>query len=480
MTRYWLPFSACAIAATAPLFMTGVLPMADLPEHMAQIAIWKHLGDACHQFRDTFRVSLATPYLLGTVVTAALSTLMSVSAAIKVTVWLSVMLLPLSTRALLLRGGGDPWLALLGFPLAYGYAFYWGFLNFSLAIPIGVFYLALLLDGRRRDVSLTLLALLMLSAHGLVFVFCAIVTVVVAGLRRHTRLLLPLVPALMLIAIFAIRLRSGERLARGGVTWMLSPLRVADFPSLLFGNAFEPLGLLLVAGMAVAIAVSRPGVTRDLARWSIVGVAGLLYLVAPQGAFGSAFLYPRFAVIAAVGALLLFEPRRRSMLSRTLLVLIVFAWMAVLSNRFRLFDAEVQEFERLVAGMPPNRRVAQFNVDPFSDHVPGPVFWHFGALYQVRKGGVAAWSFARHYPQVVRFREGAEPLIRSESTPVDGIDWPGVLQYDYLLVRGSDARRHAFRNAPLPIALRARSGSWWLYETPRARAAQRDCPPLNE
>src|SRR5688500_15515438 len=97
MTReggYWTAFVACAIAATVPLLMTGTLPMADLPEHMAQIAIWKHFRDDCHRFADTFRISLATPYLLGSVVTAALALLMTVSSAVKVTVWLSIVLLP--------------------------------------------------------------------------------------------------------------------------------------------------------------------------------------------------------------------------------------------------------------------------------------------------------------------------------------------------------------------------------------------------
>lgn len=489
MTRsgvgYWIAFAACAAAATIPLLVTGMLPMADLPEHMAQIAIWKHFRDDCHHFYEVFDVSLATPYLLGSVTTAALAAVMSVSAAVKLTVWISILLMPLSLRALLRRGGGDPWLSLLGFPLAYGYAFYWGFLNFSLAIPIGIFSLALLLDERPRGVARTLLALLLMSAHALMFLFCAIVTVVVAAVRRSPRLLLPLAPAATLFAIFVVRLRQGEQSARAGITWKLSTVRFVDFPSLLFANAWEPAGLVLVAAMATAIAVARPRVTRDPARWSFFGVASLIYFAAPHGAFGSAFLYPRFAVLIAAGALLLFDrspaaSARARMVSRAIVVAIVVVWMGVLAARFRRFDAEVEEFERLVATMPANRRVAQFNVLPFSDHVPGPVFWHFGALYQVRRGGIAAWSFARHYPQVVRFRRGAEPVVASESTPLEGIDWAGIRQYDYLLVRGQDARRQIFRDAPVPITLRARSGSWWLYETPRARLPRRDCAPLNE
>jgi hypothetical protein len=482
---YWIAFAICAVAATVPLLMTGVLPMADLPEHMAQITIWKHFRDDCHRFSEVYEFRWATPYLLGSAITAALATLLTVSAATKVTVWLGIMLLPFALRALLRRTGADPWLALLGFPLAYGYSFYWGFLNFLLAIAIGIFFLSILLDRRPRPLASTLLSLLLIGAHAIVFLFCAVVAVLVAVVRRAPRALLPLVPAASLLAIFAVRLRGGEPLAQKGVTWQWSATRLFDLPSLLFANAWEPAGLLLVAAMVVAVAVNRTRITRDLARWSVFATAALLYFLGPQGAFGTAYLYPRFALFLAVGAFLLFdrvegESRRVLLLSRAIVVMVVIGWMGVLSVRFQRFGLETSEFEGLLTSIPANRRIAQFNVMPFSDHVPGPVYWHFGALAQVRRGGIAAWSFARHYPTLIRFRHGKEPVVNSESTPVDGIDWPGVLQYDYLLVRGGDARRFAFRDAPVPIALRARSGKWWLYETPHARLPQRDCAPLNE
>ncbi|MEO8382468.1 MAG: hypothetical protein ABI779_22605 [Acidobacteriota bacterium] len=482
---YWIAFAACAIAATIPLLVTGVLPMADLPEHMAQVAIWKHFDDACQRFSDVYEIRLATPYLAGSAITAAFATVLTVSAATKATVWLCIMLLPLALRPLLRHTGADPWLSLLGFPLAFGYSFYWGFLNFLLAMAIGVFYLAVLLDERPRPIANVLFPLLLIGAHAVMFLFCASVAVLIAMVRKAPRRLLPLIPAFSFLVIFAVRLRGGEPLAQSGVSWQWSATRALDLPSLLFANAWEPAGLLLVAAMAGAMALTRPRISRDPARWSVVVVAAVLYFFGPGGAFGTAYLYPRFAFFLVVGLLVLFEravvPSMRVLLiARAIVILVVIGWMSVLGERFSRFGEEAQEFESLVTSIPANRRVAQFNILPFSEHVPGPVFWHFGALAQVRRGGVAAWSFARHYPAVVRFRKGREPVVKTESTPVDGIDWPGVLEYDYLLVRGPDARRFAFRGAPVPIALRARSGSWWLYETPHARLPQRDCVPLNE
>jgi hypothetical protein len=479
---YWIAFLVCAAAATVPLLVTGTLPSADLPEHMAQVAIWKHLHDPCHRYEEIFELNPATPYLLGYVIMRVLATVMTVSVAAKVTVWLSIVLLPLSLRALLRRGGGDPWLSLLGFLLAYGYVFYWGFLNFALAIPIGIFYLALVHEERPRLPALTAMTLLLILAHALMFVFCAMVTVGVAMLRRSPRLLVPLVAPVVLFGAFVLRLRQAEQAAHGGITWGRGVHhRLMDMSSLLFANAWEPLGLVLVFGILLAVLVTRPRVTRDRARWVLIAVATAVYFLAPQGAFGSAFLYTRFTCFLAVGALLLCEaPRQAVTVSRALMVGLVVLWMAVLTIRFQRFDVEVREFDSLVEKLPPDRRIVLFNIEPFSENVPGPVYWHFGGLYQVRRGGLTAWSFANYYPQIVRYRKGAEPVVKSQSTPVTGIDWPGILQYDYILFRGADSRRWLFRNAPVAVRLTARTGPWWLFELPHARTSRSACPPLNE
>lgn len=479
---YWLAFAGCAAAATIPLLLTAVLPMADLPQHMAQVAIWKHFDDPCYRFTQTYELNFATPYLLGYLVTRAFATMLTVTVAVKLTVWLAVIATPLAMRMLLLRGGGDGlWLSLLGFPLAFGYAFWWGFLNFWVVIPLGIFYIALLYGGRVNAVVGILLGLLLITGHALVFAFCAGVAAAVGIVRRAPALILSTIPGGLLFVVFFLRLRSTENAAHGEIEWKLSAERLTEFSSRLVANAWEPAGLALVAAVAIAIALARPSVTRDRARWAFAAVAAITYFVAPFGAFGTAYIYSRFSVMLAVAILFLFDGSRRGPgLTRAIIVAAVVVWMSLLAMRFQRFGGEVRDFERLAESIPANRRIAQFNVLPFSDDVPGPVFWHFGALYQVRKGGVSAWSFAANYPQIVRYRPGAEPLVRSRSTPVDGVDWSGLLQYDYILVRGPDARRWLFRQAPVPIPLHARSGQWWVFATPRARRAQEPCPTLIE
>jgi hypothetical protein len=480
--RYWIAFAVCAIAATVPLLVTPTLPMADLAEHMAQVAIWKHLDDPCHGYAEIYELNFATAYLLGYLVMRAFAVVVTVSTAAKLTVWLSVVLLPLSMRALLRRTGGDVWLSLLGFLLAYGHVFYWGFLNFALAIPIGLFYLALLYDKRPRLVAMSGVALLLLASHALMFVFVALVTLPVAAMRRMPRLLVSLIAPAILFAAFVFRLQQAEPTSQGAFTWRRSAFgRLADFSSLLVANMWEPWGLGIVLAIAIALLAARPRITKDGVRWMPVALAAGIYLFAPFTAFGSAHLYARFATLVLIGALMVLEaPRRAGPFSRALIVMLVVAWMGVLTSRFHRFGIEAAEFDRLVATVPANRRILQFNVHTFSEHVPGDVYSHSTALYQVRRGGIIAWSFANYYPQIIRYRKDAELVVKSGPVPLMGIDWPGVLQYDYIVVRGGAPRMWLLRDAPVPIGTAARGGEWSLFATPRAHGPQKDCPPLNE
>jgi hypothetical protein len=474
--RYWIAFAICATAATIPLLCTGTLPMADLPEHLAQVAIWKHFDDPCHGFADKYELHFSTPYLFGYVFLRLLALLMTVTAAAKVVVWLAVILFPLSVRTLLQRAGGDPWLSLLVFPLAYGYSFYWGFLSWVLALPLAILHATLLFERRPRMQAI--LGVLLVASHGLMFAFSAALTLAMALVRRSWATALSTIPGAVLMSAFLLRRTTTDQ----GITWKLGFARVTDFPSLLFANAWEPAALVLIAAMMAIVALARPRVTRDGSRWVFAVVALAAYALLPFGLSGTAYVYPRFAVLVAIAALLLADVKT-GRAARVLIVMLVVGWSLVLADRFSRFDAEARELDAILERVPPARRVAQMNVNAFSEHVPGPVFWHSGALYQVRRGGIAAWSFASlesWYPAIVRFRPGAEPLIVSRTTPADGIDWNGLLQYDYLLIRGGNPLRGPLRDAPQPLVITVRSGSWWLLETPRARTAKSSCAPLGE
>ena len=463
--------------------------MIDLPQHAAQISIWTHFADPCQHFGQTFEFRWYTPYLLGYVLVRALSEVVPIDTAFRIVIYLAVLALPLAMRLLARRTNADTWTSLLGFPLAFGFTFYWGFINFQIAIPLAVLYIALAYELARkpsaaRAFALAALALLLVLSHGLTFVFCAAVTLALACFVRPLKNApLVLIPALLptpLIVWWVLKTRGSETLATHPPGWNLGLFRAIHFPSMLLSDEYDvaAVGAFILAVVVVAVMGMRP--TRDARRWIIFGGAGLMYLFGPQAALGAAFMFQRFAIFTVIGCFVVLEPARRATWGRYALAVIAIGWALLLTIRFNRFGAEAAEFDRISAAIPAGRRLAYYIASPRSAFVPGGVYAHYPAYYQERNGGIVSWSFASFFPQLMRYRAGAAPQIRGSalSKPAN-IDWQGLSTFDFVLIRAShDPTAALARYAPYPLFPKTRTQTWWLYATPRGRNLGARCPPV--
>lgn len=490
---FWIAFALCAAAAAAPFLVTYRMPMTDLPQHAAQITIWKHYNDPCYGFARTYRKDWFTPYLLGYGVARAFSTFLSVNDALKLTVYLTVLALALAVRMLALRAGLDPFLSLLAFPLAFGFSFYWGFLNFIVALPLGIAFVAWAYDYSlqqtvRRALIVAAAGLLLLIAHALVFAAC----LAIAGAmhltlwRNPKRMLLTAIPyalPLPLVALWALHVRRAEAPAQIAPWWREIFARPLLFPMRLLANDRDSAATGFALLFMIIVAVSGVAIARERRRWIPFVVAAACYLFIPYAAFGNAWLFPRFAILAAVFALFALEagkPLVPRPWGRALLLAAVFAWFAILSARFYRFGADARDFDRIANAIPTNRRLMFLNLIPGSDAVPGAPFLHFAAYDQERRGGVIASSFASHFPELIRYRPGADPMTSF------GIEWdPRAFnwqsndsRFDFFLVRAPlDMHDAIFRQATEPVDLRGHVGLWWLFAK-RSAAPGDACAPF--
>src|SRR5476651_1310309 len=177
---WWIAFTVCAVAAALPLLTTYRLPMADLPQHAVQLTVWKYYNDLCYRFADTYVINWATPYLAGVFVMHMVAAVLSVSVALKLIVYLTILALPLAFKRFADFRGLDPFLALVAFPLSFGYSFYWGFINFNFATPIVLLLLLYVCRAAERGEGETpqiaLLAVIVALAHGLAYVFALVIS----------------------------------------------------------------------------------------------------------------------------------------------------------------------------------------------------------------------------------------------------------------------------------------------------------------
>jgi hypothetical protein len=470
-----------AAAALVPLFAVKYPPMVDLPQHAAAVFIWLHYGDPAHGFRELFAIDYLSPYVLGHGLARLLAEVLSVLTALKTVTALAILALPLAMAHLFRRSGGDVWGALLGFPLAYGFAFYWGFFNFLLALPVTLLFVSAGLAYAREPsgksgFTLALLAFAVYFGHALAFGLGAPVVglwiLIFAGrdLRQGFARLWPLLPAAGMIAVWFVWQRTTNPSVDVPALWTEAPWqRLLDLPAYLVG-AGRQAGPRLLGGLFVLLLPFACGRPRLGPPWVLAPLAlsSLYFLALPNRVLNTWFVYPRYAVFTAVFALMVFVPwrsGRRAAAGRLLVLGFVLGWMGFLAVDFQRMDAEARRFDAVLERMEPGKRVLGLNFDPGYAFVAGmPVFGHFHMWYQAEKGGIAEYTFAVSPPQLVYYRPGKGPLAHPELSrrPQLFDDRRDGVHFDYYIVRAPvDMGPRLFRGAPVEFEVRA--GDWWLY-----------------
>lgn len=480
---FGLAFVLLAAFQQAVYWSVDVPPQVDLPQHAAQVRLWQLIDEPA--YARTFELNLFTPYLLCYAMGRILATIVAPELAMRLVVALALFALPVAMLFLLRRLGGDPWWSLTGFPLAFGFTFYWGLINFQLAVP-----LALVVVGRsfglpgpergRPDGLLALLAVLLFLTHGLVCAFTLAVAGTVILLRsRDLRSawlgVVPMVPAAVVGVVWFVLTRAEEAQVRSDPAWNPSWRRIFDLPALLLGDPNDPwaavVGVVVVLLLLGSAARTRAEPGPKAARLAPLAAALLAVLAGPELFFRAAFLNSRFAAFVVPFAAVALPARLRRW-QRLGIVLVAVGWLSVLGPRFAGFDAEAAELDPLLARMEPGRSVLGFVLEPFPAGFGAPAHLHQHARYQALGGGIADFSFAYFYVQLVRYRPGLRPVVP------DAFSWRPELfdprvhgSYDYYLVRSSrDASARLFGRSRQPLA---RSGRWWLYGALAVEAQER-------
>lgn len=469
VSRFVLVLGFCALAALVPIWTVDFLPMVDLPQHAAQIRLWQHF----EEYRATHELNIFTPYLTVYALGRLLAAVFPITTAMHVLVSLLVLALPAALCFALPRVGGERWWALLGFPLSFSFCFYWGLLNFMAAVPLAVVMVTLGFEfarapSLRRGLGLALLGILLFLTHGLVCALTlAICGAMVLFLARSpgAALLaqLPFVPPAVVGVVWFALTRSKEAQTSKPLSWDFSWERVVDLPGVILGEAqgWEAAIFSLVMVALVALGKSKSAATtrERCARWIPFGFALAAYLFGPDIYFRAAFFNVRFAAFLLPFLLFAAAPHGR----RWMVTVLALAWPLYLLPHFLGFDRETRGIDDLIAVMEPDRRVLGLVFEPFSAEVPAPAHLHQHAWYQAEKGGIADFSFAYFYVQLVRYRPDAVvPLVPdSFSWRPESFDAKLGARYDYFIVRSSRDRGRELFGAP--VEPRLCSGDWWLY-----------------
>jgi hypothetical protein len=326
----------------------------------------------------------------------------------------------------------------------------------------------------KRGLALAALLCFTLVAHAIAFCIGAMGAgfLLIAGQGRFWQRLAPLAAPAMMIVLWVLPGRSTRSI--GGSDWSIPWDQILDLPASLVGmyrgDQLATLGGLFVLATVLLHAYRPSG---SIWRWGPLMVTVGGYCLFPASLSGFAWLHARFVGFIIPALLVAASPLPSLGSSRSgwrsgWLIGVCAAWLIVFSVRLARFNAQAQDFHGLVAQLRSGLSVRPIVFERESEAFPTvPALLHFPAYYQVQKGGHQGYSFAIYPGSIIRYRE---PWVLPVIPP--GYEWHPELfdapsevpLYDCFLVHSSsDRSRELFADSPVPVALVARTGSWWAY-----------------
>jgi len=485
-------YAVALLLSITPLWFPKYLPLADIPQQAGQIVALQQIWAGDPTFNQLFTVNWFTPYLIGYMLFYPVSLLVPVTVAAKVVVSIAVVSVPLLTGALLRTAGADERWKWLAIPASYGFAFYWGFLSFIVAVPIALLFLIrTILFTRaptlRNSLVIVLFGFFLFFSHAIALgaaTLLALAYVVGHSYREPRELLIRILPYAApapLIALWMFGAASEDYRANG--FWAYGPPSERLFQLIAQPGGNEAI-VLPITGVVVACVVLLPWLcgstfSRQPQRWLPFAVALVLFLAMPSFVFGTAYVYQRLGIFLVPLWLLAWDaPQGKSRRLDWVAMLVVVWWTFSNAGRFAAFGRETQSFDAAMASVEPGRRVASMISDYRTPLFHTPIYMNFPAWYQATGRGVVDFNVGNFFNQLVRYRPDAGPRM-TEATAWDPryFDWDlnGGARYDYFIVKSNeDVAESIFKDKVRSIELVAHQGWWWLY-----RNNEREANPVS-
>ena len=493
---------ACLLCGL-PVWLPDFPPMADLPQHAAQISLYLNLGNLDFPYSDQFELNLFTPYLLGYFLVAVLTPLLGIVAACKLVVWLALAAFALSTRFLLRQTGADPYWAWLTFPVLYGFAYQWGLLNYVIAAPVGIYFLGLVWQqvGNYNWRSSLLIALMLHAlffSHALIMALCVLIASAYwlfssKSIRDFIKYAWP-AAALIPIVLIWIAYTSDYQQAKTATEWDLSLFNTTDGYYTTLASWANPVeaGWGRLTGFMPRMLGERPDLFVTLLGiflFALPFIAGgriskswtrfipllfiiLLIMFLPSVLRGNSYTFQRFTLLVMPLFLIAINapsnPGQMQRYLRLLAPVIAFGWIAHMSVNALQFDKEADGFKTVLSKMEPHKRAVSLIFSRDDTNSISPTLMHFPAWYTAVNSGISNPGFAMYTGMPVSFKkEYVASFIVGYAWYPQLFDWQKHegTTYDYFIVRADkDVSRYIFRKASCRIRQVNHSGQWWLYE----------------
>ncbi len=504
-TGLTLAFWTAVLLQSLAFLLCPYPPMIDYPQHVAMGAVFHRMLDRSAPEWQIFETNLFTYNAGFPTVLAYLSYLFRPELAGRVLFFFYPILWASAALAFCDLAKRPRWYAALAIPIAFHFTAGWGFANYVLTLPIALLAFAgwvRIAEGSRSRLLIgVVIATTLAVAYTHVLVTLSIcICVGVVGLERllrqsddriADRIRSLVVPAIVMVPAVVYSLAAWWWARETSHTfWEHAWADGTDEPAWqklrylvynLSGNFLDhsDQNLTIAAagiGVAVWIHAFRAGWEPRMRHLAIVFFA--LYLVVPKVMLGTFHIYIRLLPIAAIFAVAALPVVRDGV--RWLAVAAVSIAVVSGGNLLHKFLTipEVDDAMAIIDDIPEGRAVIGVTWDPKPAGWYREIWVHLPAIYQARRRGLIAYTFARNESPPIRYQAGKEPL-----RPPGGFEWNGSLydvhqpyarKFDTVLVRGwidptsgraiEDPAPYVFKDLASYMPLMSRRGRFFLYD----------------
>ncbi|MBM66225.1 MAG: hypothetical protein CMH55_08335 [Myxococcales bacterium] len=202
---FWILWATIGLALGAAFFQGPLLPLRDLPDHLALISLLDHSRVADSLASEHYLIQWTpVPYWVFYGSVWLVARFVDYLTAVQWVLFATMLLTPLALAHLFRTCGRDGRWALLSMPLFFNHNLMWGWVSYCMAIPILAMALAAWIAYRRRQGSARALALwscclFLAHAQAAAFFACIILLRIAAERSRDAvRTLLPLMAPVVL------------------------------------------------------------------------------------------------------------------------------------------------------------------------------------------------------------------------------------------------------------------------------------------
>jgi hypothetical protein len=467
------------ILATLPIWIVEYPPMIDLAQHVAMMNDYAKMLSGNNPHADFIEPQFFTPYFAAYLASLFFSLAFPMLIAVKIMLSMAILLFIYSVKKIVDYVDGNQCWSYLGITVAIGSAYYWGFITFIAALPIGLLYFVYGINyvanqNRKKTILLAIFGIGLFFSHMLISVYftAALFLYVILqdkNVKKNFIIALPILSFVpIFLAYFMIKVFDDSSEGLSIISWEHTPGRYKVILSSQLGyNSYlnNLLGILVLVTPFLLGGKFSKKINRLAPLILIVAIV----LLAPGYALGVALLWSRYTILLL--PMLLFaldfdKTNKYSQIRQLVPILLASVSIYIHCSAALDFRGQQKALSTIFDKMDSNSKVQAMMYYPYNGDLNLPTYNHWISWYQYEKGGFVAPNFARFFnlPRIYKDNDFAKEINAIPSA--HNFSWLSSKAgcFDYFLARNNrDEFSFSLKNDAPKVKLIATEDVWWLY-----------------